>query len=188
LTRMSLILVMSVLSFAFAFGQGSSIGSAAALSPNGSAGGSMSDASINHYWKVTTTADGYLRIQITSGSTIDVDVTLYDSDGTTYIVSDGQSGTYSEVFGFLKPGTYYVFARRWTGTTGSYTITSTFASPSRAVDLEPNDTPASALTLSPTGTSTGHLGFYGAGKTDVEDYWKITTTEDGWLRVRPHDV
>jgi hypothetical protein len=144
----------------------------------------MSDASRDHYWKVTTTTDGYLRIQITSSSTIDIDVTLYDSDGTTYIATDGQAGTSSEVFGFVKPGTYCVYARRWTGTTGTYTITSTFASPSRAVDQEPNDTQANALILGPNGTSTGHLGFYGATKTDIEDYWKITTTEDGWLRVQ----
>ena len=184
MARMSLILVIFSLSLTLVFAQGSSIGTAAAISPNGSASGSMNDASKDHYWKVTTTTDGYLRIQITSASTIDVDVTLYDNDGTTFITSDSQSGIYSEVFGFLKPGTYYVYARRWTGTTGSYTITSTFASPSRAVDQEPNDTPADALTLSPTGTSTGHLGFYGAGKTDIEDYWKITTREDGWLRVQ----
>jgi hypothetical protein len=182
--RLSSILLLILLSSTFAFAQGSSIGTAAAISPTGSASGSMNDASKDHYWKVTTTTDGYLRIQITSASTIDIDVTLYDNNGTTYITSDGQSGTYSEVFEFVKPGTYYVYARRWTGTSGTYAITSTFASPIRAVDLEPNDTPTSALVLGPTGTSTGHLGFYGAGITDAIDYWKITTTEDGWLRVQ----
>jgi len=182
--RMFSILFLILLLSTLAFAQGSSIGSAVAVSPNGSAGGSMNDASKDHYWKVTTTTDGYLRIQITSASTIDIDVTLYDNDGSTYITSHGITGTYSEVFEFVKPGTYYVYARRWTGTSGTYTITSTFASPSRAVDQEPNDTPAGALVLSPTGTSTGHLGFYGAANTDVIDYWKITTTEDGWLRVQ----
>lgn len=182
--RSSVILILIVLSSAFVFAQGSSVGAAAALSPSGSASASMSDASKDHYWKITTAADGYLRVQITSPSTIDVDVTMYDIDGTTVITTDGQSGTTSEVFGFLKPGTYYVYARRWTGTTGSYTITSTFTSQSRGVDSESNDTPATAVTMSPTGTSTGHLGFYSAGKTDTEDYWKITTTTDGWLRVQ----
>ena len=145
--RMFSILFLILLLSTLAFAQGSSIGSAVAVSPNGSAGGSMNDASKDHYWKVTTTADGYLRIQITSASTIDIDVTLYDNDGLTYITSDSQTGTYSEVFGFVKPGTYYVYARRWTGTSGSYTITSTFASPSRAVDQETNDTPTGACWL-----------------------------------------
>ena len=184
MSRMSLIFAMLFVFLSLSFAQGSMPATAVSVSPNGSAGGAMSDASTNHYWKVTTTANGYLRVQITSASTIDIDVTLYDNDGTTYITSDGQTGTYSEVFGFVKPGTYYVYARRWTGTTGSYTITSTFVSPSRAVDQEPNDTPAGALALSPTGMLTGHLGFYAAAKTDIEDYWKITTTEDGWLRVQ----
>jgi len=182
--RFVLILFLILLSSTLAFAQGSSMGTAAAISPNGSATASMSDASKDHYWKVTTTTDGYLRIQINSASTIDVDVTLYDNDGTTFISSDGQSGTYSEVFGFFKPGTYYVYARRWTGTTGSYTITSTFSSPSRAVDPESNDYFKFAMDLSPTGSSTGHVGFYGAGQTDVNDFWKITTTQDGWLRVQ----
>jgi hypothetical protein len=182
--RLFSILFVLLLSSTLAVAQGTSIGTAAAIAPTGSASGSMSDASKDHYWKVTITTDGYLRIQITSAPTIDVDATLYDNDGTTFITSDGQSGTYTELFGFFKPGTYYVYARRWTGTTGSYTITSTFVAPSRAVDQEPNDTPAGALPLSPVGTSTGHLGFYASGKTDVDDYWKITTTEDGWLRVQ----
>jgi hypothetical protein len=164
--------------------QGSSIGSATAIAPNGNAGGTINDQSTNHYWKVTTASDGYLRFQIASTSTIDVDVLLFDTDGTTTIMSDYQSGPNSEVFGFLKPGTYYLLVYRWTGTSGSYTVTSSFSSPVKPQDAESNNTPATAVVLSPTGSSTGHLGYYSAGQTDNDDYWKITTTQDGWLRVQ----
>ena len=166
------------------FAQGSNVGSAVSIAPVGTASGTINDQSTNHYWKVTTTTDGYLRLQINSASTIDVDATFYDTDGTSFISGDGQYGTYSEVFGFLRPGTYYLYVHRYTGTSGSYTITSSFVSPSRALETESNDTPATGVPLSPTGTSTGHLGFMTAGKTDTEDYWKITTTQDGWLRIK----
>ena len=187
MARMSLIFAMLFLSTALAFAQGSNFATALPVSPTGSVSSSMNDSFNIHYWKVTTTANGYLRVQINSTASVgnfDVDMSIYDSVGTTYISGDTQTGTYSEAFGFLKPGTYYIRAYRAGGTSGSYTITNTFASPGRAVDSEPNDSPATALTLNPTGISTGYLGFYGSGTTDLEDYWKITTTQDGWLRVQ----
>jgi hypothetical protein len=184
MTRFTLILALLLALSLPAYSQGSSIGTAAPISANGSVGGTMSDQSEDHYWQVTTSANGYLRIQVTSSSSIDADVTLYDTDRTSSIAWDGQYGTYSEVFRFLKPGTYYIKVYRWSGTTGTYTLASSFASPSRADDTELNDSPLTALSLSPTGTSTGHLGFFGSGSTDDNDYWKITTTQDGWLRVQ----
>lgn len=185
--RTSLVLALILLSSALMFAQGTSIATATPVLPSGSVSSSMDDNSHDHYWKVTTTANGYLRVQINSTSSVgnfDVDMSIYDVDGITYITGDSQTGTYSEAFAFLKPGTYYIRAYRGGGTSGSYTITNTFASPSRVVDSEPNDSPATALPLNPTGISTGYLGFYGSGTTDLNDYWKITTTQDGWLRVQ----
>ena len=75
MSRMSLIFAMLFVFLSLSFAQGSMPATAVSVSPNGSAGGAMSDASTNHYWKVTTTANGYLRVQITSASTIDIDVT-----------------------------------------------------------------------------------------------------------------
>jgi hypothetical protein len=182
--RILLIILLFLVASTLVFAQGSSIATAVAVSPNGSAGGSMSNTSIDHFWKVTTTSNGYLRVQITSDSGIDVDVTLFDVNGTSSIVFDGRPGNYSEVYGFLKPGTYYVQAHRWQGTTGSYTMTTSFATPPRTTALEPNDAWSTALALSPNGTATGNVGYYGNGSADLDDYWKITTTEDGWLRVQ----
>jgi hypothetical protein len=180
LTVVLLILVSSAISFA----QGSSIANAVAVSPNGSAGGSMSNASVDHFWKVTTLSNGYLRIQTNSDAGIDVDVTLFDMNGTSSMVFDGRSGTYSEVYGFLKPGTYFVLVHRWSGTSGSYTMTTSFAAPPRTAAAEPNDAWTTALALGPNGSATGNVGYYGNGSADLDDYWKITTTEDGWLRVQ----
>ena len=38
--------------------------------------------------------------------------------------------------------------------------------------------------VNPNATSTGNIGFFGNRTTDLEDYWKIKVTEDGFLRVR----
>jgi hypothetical protein len=184
MTRCTLLLILLLLVSFSAFSQGSSIGSATSLSANGSASGTLNNQSTTHYWQVTTSANGYLRIEVNSGSLIDADVTLYDTDGTSTILYDGRSGTYSEVYGFLKPGTYYVKVYRWTGTTGTYTITSSFSSPSRAPDTELNDSYSTAISANLNGTSTGHLGFSGSSSRDEVDFWKITTTQDGWLRVQ----
>lgn len=182
--RSSLVLCLVLLSSVLCFPQGASIGTAVSLATTGSVNATINDQSTNHYWKVTTSTDGYLRLQISSSGSIDVDVVLYDTDGTNQIMVDGQAGTASEVFAFVKPGTYYLRVYRWSGTTGSYTVFSTFTSPVRPTESEPNESPATAVALSPTGTSTGHMGYYSAGKSDADDYWKITTTEDGWLRVQ----
>jgi hypothetical protein len=115
---------------------------------------------------------------------VDVDLSIYDVNGTTYIAGDTRTGTTSDAFAFLKPGTYYINTYRGIGSGGAYSITTTFTSPTRSVETEPNDITAQALTLAPNSNSTGQLGFFDSGTTDDTDYWKITTTQDGWLRVQ----
>ena len=166
------------------FGQGSNVATAVAIAPTGNATGILSDQSTKHWWKVTLTANGYLRVQVTSGTTVDVDLSIYDVNGTSYISGDAQSGSTSDAFAFLKPGTYYINPYRGGGTGGAYSITTTFTSPTRNGDTEPNDLATQALTLAPNTSSTGHVGFFGSGASDERDYWKITTTQDCWLRVQ----
>jgi hypothetical protein len=182
--RLASIFVLILFSSLAVFAQGTSIGTAVALATTGSVNASINDQSANHFWKITTTTDGYLRLQISSSASIDVDVVLYDTDGTNSLAIDGRTGTASEVFYFVTPGTYYLRVYRSTGTVGSYSVFPNFTSPTRGADSEPNESPATAVALGPDGTSTGHVGYSGSGKSDADDYWKITTTEDGWLRVQ----
>ena len=103
MTRTSSRLATLFLSISPAFAQGTNIATAIAVPPSGSASSSMNDNSNNHYWKVTTTSNGYLRVQINSALLIgnfDVDMSIYDSDGSTYINGDVQTGSYSEAFAF----------------------------------------------------------------------------------------
>jgi hypothetical protein len=171
-----LILVSSIALHA----QGTSVSNATAIPPNGTGGGTITDQFTNQYWKVTTTTDGYLRFQLTPASGLVLYMVLYDTDGTTTLVGSVQT----EAYAYLKPGTYYLLVYKWSGTNSSYTVATSFSSPSRSTDPEPNNTPATATILSPSGLSTGHIGYLSGGQTDTDDYWKITTTEDGWLRVQ----
>ncbi len=184
MNRLSIIIFLLLSGVSLVWAQGSSVGTAAAIPLNGSASATMSNTSTDHYWKVTLPANGYLRVEVNSASNIDVDVSLRDTDGSTTIHFDGRSGTYSEVFGFLKTGTYYLYCNRWSGTTGNYTISNSFVAPSRAADTEPNDTYTQAITLNLGSTATGHLGFYGNGTTDTKDYWKVVTAQNGLLTVK----
>jgi len=186
MSRLLLILVLLLLSSSVVFAQGSSIGTATALSLNGTAGAGISDVQRDHYWKATLTTNGYLRIEVNSGSSaIDMDANLYDTNGSTSMLFDGRSGSYSELFAFLRPGTYYIKCNLWTGTSGSYSIITSFSSPARPSETEPNDSVSTALVLGPTATATGQIGFTGGGgAADINDFWKISTTQDGWLRVQ----
>jgi hypothetical protein len=182
--RALLILGFALVASLCTFAQGSNFATAVAIDPNGTKTGIISDQSMTHWWKVTLTANGYLRVQTTSGGTVDVDLSIYDVNGTTYITGDSKSGTTAEAFAFLKPGTYYINPYRGGGTGGAYSLTTTFTSPTRNADTEPNDATTQALTLAPNSSSTGHIGFFGSGTFDESDYWKITTMQDGWLRVQ----
>jgi hypothetical protein len=178
-----LLALTSLISFTL-LAQGSSFGTAVAIVPGGTVSGTITEQSQQHYWKVIVKEDGYLRFQIAAPSSVEVDVILYDTDGIVIIDADNGSGLNSEVFGFVAQGTYYLRVYRWTGTSGTYTVTTSFTSPTRFTDPESNNTIGGAVTLSPSGTSTGHLGYFSTGKTDNDDYWRITTTQDGWLRVQ----
>lgn len=183
MSRLSLFLAISSLLVTPLFSQGSSVGTATALALNGSVSSSIADPTRDHYWKVTISSNGYLRFEVNSASGVEIDLYLYDTDGTGGIMGDSRWGTYSEVYGFLKPGTYYLLVYRYSGS-GAYTLNNSFTSPARAADNEPNDSPSTAQALSVNSTSTGHIGFFGSGTRDTDDYWKITTTQNGWLRVQ----
>src|SRR3989304_2983697 len=106
--RTLLVLSLFLLSSLPAFAQGTSIGTAEAIATTQMKNATINDQSTNHYFKVTTTTDGYLRFLISSSSSIDVDVMLYDTDGVSSLTKDEKTGTASEVFYFVKPGTYFL--------------------------------------------------------------------------------
>ena len=136
------------------------------------------------WWKVILPADGRLYFETNSDAGLDIDLTIYDSNGSSYL-SYGNTRSSTKEIAFnnnLMAGTYYVLVTRYTGT-GAYTIRSEFTQTSLANDTEPNDTYSQGITLLPNSTTTGHLGFFNAAKTDYYDYWKVVLPDDGVLSI-----
>jgi len=153
---------------------------------NGNDIGNLTSPDNNDRWKVTITQDGKLTINTTSGLDVCVISYLYDQNTTT-----GLANTYpppctetnrTMTYNNLMPGTYYIKCTRYSGN-GAYTISNQFTPASLSNDTEPNDMSSQAQVLPVNGSMTGHLGYYGNGITDMNDWWKITILEDGKLTI-----
>ncbi len=113
--RFALISLVIILSFASLWAQGTTVGSATVISPNGTATAVMNDT--YHYWKVSTSGPGCLRFVMTP-TILEAGITIYDTDGSTVLKAGTKFSTYSEAYAFVNAGTYYVLVRR-TGVSGS---------------------------------------------------------------------
>ena len=154
------------------------------LALNGSNSGSLSSGDLVDWWKVTTLVDGRLYIETISDTTVEVDLYIFDMDGTheiaRYDISFGTKETTHR--NDLLPGTYYVKAVRWSGS-GNYTIASQFTPAPYPNDAEVNDSANVAGVITLDTTYTGRLGFYSNNYTDLNDWWKVTIPSDGQLRI-----
>ena len=141
-------------------------------------------------WKITTEADGYFIVDSVLEETLDFDLYIHD-ENEQLMLGYYESDTYSNVEFQLAAGTYYVKTAYNSGF-GSYMLTTSLKEAFLENDPEPNDERATATVLPVGGEDTGHLGFTNHARDsltgyqkvyDTDDYWKITTTKDGILRV-----
>ncbi len=174
------------------------------LPQNGSLTGHVGYASNNQldtadWYKITTTADGLLRVYLTtitaskysttSTNPLDVNLTLYDNDGTTQLglteVFNGYTGATNFITkDGLASGTYYVKVQNYsTAEFANYKIADTLFTATLANDAEPNPNRATALVLPVNKSLTGHVGYYYNNQRDSADWYKVTTTADGLLRI-----
>src|SRR6185437_3109745 len=108
------------------------------------------------WWKVTTNADGLLKITLSPKSSKYMYVYLYDSNATTLLTSNYSSSTFTITYDGLAAGKYYIKVNCYYSTdTGSYVISDSLIKPLQANDAEPNNTSAQALTLNLDGSTTG---------------------------------
>ncbi len=149
---------------------------------NGSVTGVLGVSTVD-VWDVTTNADGLLRLTFTTVSPADLDVTLYDNDGTTALSATQQSFDNSTVTfntDGLSPGIYHVKISPHSGTDfGNYTLSDSLFTTSLSNDTEPNGAAVTAIVLPFNGSKTGHVGYYYNNKRDTADWYKVTTTADG---------
>jgi len=160
-------------------------GTASALSLNGSSSGTLASPDNVDWWVVSIPSDGALFIETNSDQTLDIDLHMFDNNGTnqiaSYDISTGARETTHK--NNLAIGTYYIRATRYSGS-GSYTITCTYTPSSLNNDSEINDTPEHALTISPNTSTQGHFGYYYNNYTDGYDWYKVTIPSDGKLLFR----
>ncbi len=156
------------------------------LSVNGSDSGTLnSSTDVVDWWKVTLPSDGKLVVATLSDAALEIDNYLFDQDGTTQIAkyAYGGSHTWDTVYYVnLRAGTYYIKSLAYSGSS-AYTITNRFYPANLQNDPENNDSAQVANALTLYGSTTGHLGFFGAGYTDVNDWWKVTVPSDGKLVI-----
>jgi len=147
---------------------------ATALSINSSDNGSLTYSDTYDWWKIILPKDGNIKIETYSDAGLNVDLYLYDTDGSTRIDYGHQTGAYEVVnYENIKSGTYYILVQRCDGE-GAYTIHSEFIQEKYESDPEPNDNNASAQQIDLHTVCYGHLGYYGNGEFDNFDWYRIT--------------
>ncbi len=135
------------------------------------------------WYKVTTTAEGSLNINCYTLISAYLYVDILDSNGTTLLSSIYGIGSFTNTVNGLRAGTYYfrVYCYyNYQYTPYAIKITHTLAPYTN--DVEPNNTKSQAITIAPNDSTTGHAGFYYNGYRDSSDWYKVTTSNDGWLR------
>ncbi|CAN5744991.1 hypothetical protein BH10BAC2_BH10BAC2_43870 [soil metagenome] len=137
------------------------------------------------WYKVTTNADGRLRLTMTSANGQNVWAYLYDNDGTTQLAAGYTSGSAVVVNkDGLAAGTYYVRVNTYyTSEWAPYTLADSLFVPTQANDVEPNDTKTQAVILPLNATKTGHTNYYYNLVKDGQDWYKLTTTQDGMISL-----
>ena len=156
---------------------------------NGSTTGHVGYYYDNHrdsvdWYKVTTNADGLLRLSLTPANGQYVWVYLYDNNGTTLINSTYSYTAFNLSTDGLAAGTYYVKVNcYYPNGFAPYTLSDSLFSPVQPNDPEPDSTRAQALTLPLNGSRTGHAGYYYNNHRDSVDWYKVTTNADGQLNV-----
>jgi len=154
------------------------------LALNGSNTGSIGTSTDVDWWKVTTTGDGKLDATISVSNGLNLWCQVYDNDGTTLLTQGYTAGTTTVSKDGLAAGTYYLkLYPYYAGEKPNYTISNTLTVPAQANDDEPNNNKAQAKVIALNNKKTGHINYYYDGAKDSEDWYKVTTTEDGRLRL-----
>lgn len=161
LSTMLFLLCMGYQSFATETEPNNTRATANTLALNGSNSGAIGAAADEDWWKVTTTGDGKVSVNITVSNGLYIRCFFYDNDGATqlnYAITAG--GPVTLATDGLATGTYYVrLISYYAGETPVYTISNAFTPPAQANDTEPNDTRATAKVLPLGGTRTGHINY-----------------------------
>ena len=161
-----------------------------ALAEGDTASGSMTGSDGQDWYQIVTTQDGTIAVSleyIGAESSYQY-FQLYDNDGAIYLSSGeteydyGSPGAAVIYVDRLAAGTYYI--KVYKGIDGDYNLSYSVSTPAQDNDPEPNGTTETAIPLTLGNAVDGHINFrYNGGDIDQDDYYVVTTTEDGTLSV-----
>ena len=155
------------------------------LALNGSNSGAMNVAGDIDWWSVTTTGDGQLNITINISNSKKMVCQIYDNNGNIKLEEGVTSNTKTISKDGLAAGTYYLKCFAYSiGQLPQYTISNTLDEPAMANDIEPNNSRQQATVLGLNQSNTGHINYYYHNDYDKIDWYKVTTLEDGMLRLK----
>lgn len=154
------------------------------LALNGNNTGAIGTTTDVDWWRITTNGDGKLDITITISNGVYMWCELYDNNGTTLLANGYTLGTTTVSKDGLATGAYFIrLVPYYAGQMPVYTVSNTLTKPTQANDAEPNDSKAQAIDLPLNASKTGHVNYYFNNKKDSSDWYKVTTTADGRLRL-----
>ncbi len=159
------------------------------LALNGSTTGHVNYYYNNHrdsvdWYKVTTNADGLLRLTLTSLNGSNVSAYLFDNNGVTSLNSVTTAGTTSISTDGLSNGTYYIeIVSYYNNQFEPYSLADSLFTPALANNTEPDSTRGLAQVLGLNDSTTGHINYYYNNHRDSVDWYKVTTNADGLVRL-----
>ena len=140
------------------------------------------------YYKVTATGSGAISVAFAATSSFSNvggwSVSILDSASTVLASVNCNTCAQTINAGITTAGTYYVLVQAPTGTslannsTQNYTLNLSLSNKTNTVEVEPNNSPATANTLTPAITMTGQL----LSNADL-DYYKVTAAGPGTISV-----
>ncbi len=135
--------------------------------------------------KITITSNGKLDWTLSSQNGNYVWAILYDNNGTTplYALNTYTTSTATWSVDGLAPGTYYMLVYIYYNYQFAPYYLKTKFTPA-GNDAEPNGTKALAKTKVLNDSLLGTIGYYYNGVRDTNDWFKITTTNDGQLSIK----
>ncbi|MEP7264159.1 MAG: PPC domain-containing protein, partial [Bacteroidota bacterium] len=146
-------------------------------------GGSYDDYD---WYKIVTTVDGDISLNLTNDNNAYNYIYLYDSDAATQLAStsgNAQAGISVGRAG-LAAGTYYAIVYGGGGSFSGYTLTNTVTAAPYQNDVESNNSFVSASVLNNNASKKGHIGYrFNGGAIDDYDYWKVTMNATDSMRI-----
>ncbi|MFA7138876.1 MAG: T9SS type A sorting domain-containing protein [Bacteroidales bacterium] len=138
------------------------------------------------WFALTLPEEGTLKVRSTGVDINDYYITLYDSNGTSVLSTKEvyPLGETDSVFKTnLQASTYFLRVHPYSANVGSYNLTSVFIPALLPNDPEPNNSVDEATFFPLNSQTTGRLNYVLEGVGDTQDWFSITTTEEGKLSI-----